>query len=508
MKKLSAILLCGWASVASAQTVNPPIIPPGGGASIFTNNTWTGTNTFNNTVTFNGAINGLTAAKLPGSAASIGAITTIATPQQYGAICNGNAANAAADTTGVQSAINSANWTIISGACMINGTLTITASNTRISGVSMAGGSLNFQGSGGQDGFLIGTNPDPSVCIGTTVPVACRQIGTVTLENLGVYATSRTGGYLFDLNGAANVIVSNINYFGWDLIKTQYVNNVTFEKFNGYANDTGSSVIYNYNAITTGTTTGDKWYRSDVINYNNVVLNAQNKGSTCHTVDGMVHTVRPNTMGLIACTYGVVYQNTAGSSSYYPQFYVAHDLEVDGGTNSAFTINGGNGFIIEGSQLDNTGSNAGTPANTVNIFPDTGASETRGIEISNTEIHGTWAETAFIDARNVTITNSQFYDANHAGTAGRPSIEVGAHADNVTINSSIIGPRLGDPNTTAYGVSVIAGATHITLGGNNYNGNTTASVSNATASSISFFGGIGFGGAPITVTTCATATAC
>lgn len=60
MTKLLHALLALWIATvftsAQAQTVNPPVIPPGA-TLIPLNNTWSGTNTFSSTTTFNGTVN-------------------------------------------------------------------------------------------------------------------------------------------------------------------------------------------------------------------------------------------------------------------------------------------------------------------------------------------------------------------------------------------------------------------------------------------------------------------
>ena len=48
MRKLLTVLLSSWTSIATAQTVNNPIIPPGASTLFPLNNTWTGSNLFNN----------------------------------------------------------------------------------------------------------------------------------------------------------------------------------------------------------------------------------------------------------------------------------------------------------------------------------------------------------------------------------------------------------------------------------------------------------------------------
>lgn len=424
-----------------------------------------------------------------------------------GIVCDGVTDNTSALNTAI-AGVTAGTWFVLpTGTCVISGTVVIGKSGVRITGQGENATVLQFSGTGVGDGFEIGTFAPVGSCVGTSAPTGCLQISGVSLSDMTVNALARLGGSLFNLNGAVNVTVENINFNGWDAIETQYVNNVLFANMVGYTNDNSGNIIYLHNSLTSGTTNG--WYRSDGVNFRQFVVNAQRKGADCVLWDGAVFTVRIDSVGLLSCNYGVKVFNTAGSGAYFPTFLMVNDLEVDDACSGGIYINAGSDFHISNSFVS-TQQCFGAGKFPLLINADIGASFTHGVYITNSQFHDSGAQAAAISGKNVQISNSAFFDTNHSGAGTVEVIKILANAQNVIISNTFAGQRYGDPAPPKYGVVVDAGvgAGPVSMVNMDFTGATTGNVNNLAASPVGWIYGIKTNATLNSATTCAAATLC
>jgi hypothetical protein len=417
----------------------------------------------------------------------------------FGVRCNGST-----DDTGAINAALAAGKAVElpAGTCNVAGTLSISVDNASLIGKGTGSTVVNCIGSGTADCIQVGTFPDPANCVGSTPPANCRQSYRNRIENLTVQAPSRTGGHLFDVNGASLPRIADIEYSGWNLLFAQYVNTLQVVNLTGYSRATaGDYAILLQQPITAGTTAG--WYRSDAISIIDTTLNAQSLGVSCVGIDGMVNTIRISRTALLNCARGIYVANSAKSASYYPAFLIADDLEIDGSSDTAVLIAAGSDLSFANSDIN---SKSCSSCMVFVVQPDSFYSVTRSIRISNSAVHDGPLGLLSLEAKAVTISGSQFYDSSHADSS--PVVEIGAAAANISISGSLVGQRYGDPAAPTLGVSVAAGASRIALHGNDYFGATSGSVANNTSNAISFIGGVSNVGAAIASTTCAAKTTC
>ncbi len=432
-------------------------------------------------------------------------------PLAFGAKCDATTDDTAAFQNAIASLGSSGGLiNVPAKTCKIAGTLSIPYSNISIIG-TMGATVLNFSGTGTGDAFAIGSMAASSSCTGASAPSACYQVSNIKISDMSVNAPSRLGGYLFDLNGVAGTsIIQNINYSGWDVIQTQYVNGPAFVNMNGHSRDTTGNAINIINNITSGTTAG--WYRTDAPYFNWVIVNEQQSGGNCMNVDGFVQTIEMYSVHLLGCANGLKIQNSAGSSSYYPGFIESFDLEIDGGTGTGVFITGGSDINFHNCDVDAINAPVGQLA--LYIGPDVGNSVTRTFKSNGCSWHDVKGTAVFISAKNVTMTGDHVFDTNKSGTGTYPSVEIGntaGNTDNIIISGSFIGQRFGDSAAQKYGVQVDAGNNGaVSLVGNDYSGGagTLGSVNNLSSNTIGLTGGISYAHSPITSVNCAAATVC
>jgi len=408
-----------------------------------------------------------------------------------GVVCDAVTDNTTAINNAIAGATDGAWFILPIGQCNVSGTIVIGLNGIHLSGQGLAYSTfLNFTGSGATDGFQIGTFASPSICTGGSAPSGCGQIYGVQVDNMSIGTDSRTGGYMFHIDGASQVTLRDIYYHGYAFLETQYVNNLLIESMNGYAyNSIGASMML-YQTITSGTTAG--WYRTDLITFDNFNLNNIHNGGNCLVWDGPVFTVRVNQTALLECNYGIQVNNSQASSSEYPEFLFANDLEVDSACSGGIAINAGSDFHISNSFFGTQYCNGSTGKFPLLINPDTGVSVTHGVSIVNSQFHDSGAQAAVIGGKDVYIANSSFFDTNHAGSGATPAIEIIAGAQNVIITNSLAGQRYGDPDAPNYGVIVDAGvgAGPVSLSNMDYAGATTGDVDNLASSPVGNIGGI------------------
>lgn len=427
-------------------------------------------------------------------------------PLSFGAKCNGTFDDGPALQAAVNSLSSQAGTVQLPNQnCTDAGTLVMQYAGLHLRGAGTGATTLTCTGTGAADCIQIGEFPTLGNCVGSVEPANCGQTYTTSVNDMTLLAPNRTGGYLIDINGASQVTISDIYYAGYYAFQTTFVNNVIFERLNGFSHATSQQAINLAQPITSGTSAG--WYRSDSITFNDFGLNAQSLGANCLNWDGDINTVRMQHVFMISCLNGMSISNSANSTSYFPQFLEADDLEIDSAAEDALSINAGRDFQIVNSYLNSSdaASGAGFP---LAINPDTGFSVTSGIMIANTEIQDAPNGAAYIGAKDVTMANDHFFDTNKASSGVNPTVEVLATGQHVTITGSFMGQRYGDPNAPSYGIVIDSGAGAVSLDNNNFSGALTGNVDNLSANVVGWVGGIENDSSINTNTSCAATTAC
>lgn len=422
----------------------------------------------------------------------------------HGAYCDGSHD----DTNAIQAEINNGNViTFPPGTCQINGTLTLSHSNIAFKGSGQGITTLHF-GASTADAIQIGTFPNEANCTGTSQPANCGKLSSITMSDVLIDASARTGGFAINIWGLNNSYFDRLFIKGWRIFNLDYFNNLSFSNIVGNGNDTNQEglVYLKQNVLSPA---GSHYYRSDVVAFNDVTIQGQNLGGIDFVWDGPINTVRAKHLVLLGSYNGMEIDNSAQSTSLIPTFLFANDLEIDGASHDGLLINALYDADISNSDIDilnNASNTSGTGAVVIN--PDSSFSITRRINISNSRIHDCPGECFITNARNVRLTGVLVEDTNKAGSGAFPAVEIGANSDNTTIAGSTLGYAFADSFFPTYGVTVDSGAAHTMLGGNNYYKATTGNVNNLSGQTISFFGGIDRNGAAITVNTCANVTAC
>lgn len=427
----------------------------------------------------------------------------------YGTVCDGSTD----DTTHIQNAINAASsgGTVVlpRGTCVVATSLSISNSGTHLVGQGTSATLLDFTTSTlNAQGIILGTNPSSSVCTGSVAPSNCQQTYNTSISQMSMEMPNGNQGFLIYINGASQTTISDlyVNSSYWFLY-VQFANTTILRDISAYSFGTTGYAIYLYQPITTGTSSG--WYRSDVLSMNDVTLNANAAGTGCFDWDGMFNTVRMKHVALLDCSTAFATANTQNSSSYYPTFLFAEDLEIDGTTSQGVQLNAGADFHFVNSDIDICSASSGDTSNyPFSTGADSSYSVTHGVWIVGSAIHCSPNGAAYINSRDTVMSGDMFYDLAHNTSQQWSSITFSSTAVDGQVTGSFIGRRYGDPDAVTYGVNVNSGASGISLTGNNYDGATSGSVINGSGNTIGFVGGTGYNNSAISVTTCAANSTC
>jgi hypothetical protein len=387
--------------------------------------------------------------------------------EQYGARCDA----AADDTAAIERAIEAAQKAgggivhIPVGTCLIKGTLHITRGNIWVRGEGR--GSRLLFANGAADGIEIGSRPS--------------QIYGVEISNIALDASGKTGGATVSMKNVAQSRLSDLVIdHAWEGFYAQRTNDIELDRVLIVASQTGTPFAL-------------KWYsppdnaqRSDVLVLRDVAIQMDYSGGDCLVWDGMTQTLRGFGVALLGCAYGLHIENTARSKSYYPAFGMFNDLEIDGATREAVRIEGGGAFYFTGCELadDNP---KGTDV--MEVLPDRAGSLTRGIFITGSSLHDAQNSAAIINARDVRITGSAFFDVSKAGNGVSPAVVIGEQAERVSIVGSALGYVFGQSFHPSYGVRIEHGADHVLLAEDDFFYARSGAVENLTSGMVQILGG-------------------
>jgi len=354
MKKLLLSLGLLWVSVANAQFSPGQLLTAGALNSQFSlysklsGATFTGPLTVPTLNTSNAAITGGTitglSAPIPVASGGTGANTaTGATGQlqylqgatgsvarsvtsklqdavsvlDFGAACNGSGN----DGPTIQSAITAVSVAgggivqIPASTCRTTQTLTITSSNVTLQG-------QNARGS------IIACATGASDCIDITGASAASQIYGNFIRDIRITQSGVTGSLVavrFAAQGGLERLVID--------------SPTTVTSLSGI-NDFRLRDVYFFMSAS-ATAPALKWFsavtgeRSDVLTLDHVTVNQNGSGQDCMAWDGNTQTLRIFGVNMLGCAKGLHIQNTSGSTSVYPQFLQADDLEIDSASSNA-----------------------------------------------------------------------------------------------------------------------------------------------------------------------------
>ncbi|QUD89083.1 hypothetical protein [Phenylobacterium montanum] len=419
-----------------------------------------------------------------------GAPSRVATISDLGAVLlgasgtnlSGSACTGGDDTDEINAALAKGGLVALPGrTCIISGTLNVTQSSTHLVGKGVGGTFIRCVGSSGADCIRIGGQS--------------KQVYNTTIEGVYVVAPSRVGGACIDIDGAANLLISRFALGPcFNSVSDTWSNNVVLEHFviQGVKGDYG--LLW--------TSPANDTRRSDVLILNDGVINALYSGADGLILDGMVQTLRLNGVSILGARHALWVRNTARSTSHFPAFVFANDLEVDGATLVSVQIDGGAEFHFTNSDLSNTSGSPGQGGADTDCFivnPDLGASVTRNIFVTGGRVGNCQQRAMNINARDVHITGVNVHSASKEGRSAYPQVELGPNAVDIDVTGGKIAYEFGDPANASYGVVVDPGATNVALTGINFSGNLQGEVLNQTRGSVNITGGIGHDNAPMPI---------
>lgn len=366
------------------------------------------------------------------------------------------------------------------GTYLFNNTATLTCSGTYIKGDGKAAVIIKAHGTSGS-----------LIAIGTGSPV----ITGVGISGITLDGSSRTSGECIDVTGAAEVKVEDILSTAgcWNGMLINYINNVHVVRasFQNILSGSGGFGIKWYTPVASGN-------RSDVLKLNQVTINNQCHGSDGIVWDGADYTLEIQQTNVIRTHVGFLVQNTAASSSVFPQELEADGFDIDGASLHAAWIQAGWNFSVVNSVWSNTTVACGTSdQEALRIDPDLGASVTRFVHLANFRAENTQQEAMYVNAQNFYSTNSAYSDASQAGVGSYPAVEIGPNCGYCFIVGSKLGPLFGNPIDTSYGAKIDVGSTGVVLADDDFYGNVTGAVNDLTNGGARIIGGVDNSGNPI-----------
>ena len=539
MRKILTALLLAFSSVASAQEVGetlsqlPQATTPLSGSELFYvvqgglskqtvagalafpaisalvsgNNTWTGTNTFTGAVT------------LPaGTAATNLGFTPIRVfnVTDYGAICNGSSANAAADTAGINAAIAAANVgtgafvDIPANQCFINATIVITKSGIIVRGQGEL--ATTITPTGAFDAFDFGyVNAYTNSHVGLrdlTISWASVPASGYCFGVLHTYYMQVQNVFCNNPNGGMNIGPS---YFG------EYDNVRFLSSYTGGSTGTGINFYGDSDPAGAGNHPNSNYFNNiymlspagGAFNYCFVDATSEDTNFVNFYCNGAG--TNDVLMSVQAATGG---QTFAIQNTRFTHLYTDNSSNQNCGFKIVGTTNG-NIVDTKINGLTSSGEAYAVGAGSYQGFCTQGPVGTiADLQIVNANLY-TWAGTGFNfqSGSNIQLTNvtSQDNYANGSGSGGTAGFDIGANVRGLSATNVSAGGSTYGAETQHYGWYIEAGASNVSIMGGSAIGNTVAPVSvgstvTTSPSTINITNVLGFNGNRACVTTTAAST--
>ena len=294
--------------------------------------------------------------------------------------------------------------------------------------LSVTGSFVNLKGDGPQGSFINCQNgASDCISIGSAASASRRQ----SVKGLGIIGTSKTGGAgihfvnTYDAT-AEDLALDNM----WRGIDVDYSTNSTSLRhitINLLASSTDKGIYFH--------AAGDGSNRSDALRLDNVVVSGQWGASTLLELDGFANTITGSGIRLLHAAYGIRIRNTSASASYIPQFGNLDDVEAEGFTTRALSMESGYDFRFSNSDFNNlTGSHGTTDDYAVACTYDSTALA-RALQISNSRIGLSQKSGVYSDCLNTALSNIVFASTSFAGVGSYPVIQFGSHASRATLGN-------------------------------------------------------------------------
>ena len=287
--------------------------------------------------------------------------------------------------------------------------------------------------------------------------IRCQSVRDMFIE-----APNSTAGYAIKMVDTYNVLVDRVMmehvFNGIHVLAP--ANSTTIRDTLIMPTRPGSQYGINWQAA------GDGSDRADVLYLNNVTMEGLWGNQIGVYWQGWTNTLVCSSLRILHMSYGMMVEQVGTDGSHYPSFLNAFDLEFEGFKSRALWIKDGAGFKIVASDINNLSGGDPSQGNAddyaIRIDADLSQSFTRSAQISDTRIGGCRQNGIWLDARDVLLSNIQFYTAG-IGTANTyAAIRVGPNATSVHM-VNIRGEEFGGAALVKSVVEIASGATRVTL---------------------------------------------
>lgn len=370
--------------------------------------------------------------------------------------------SSASDNTGaLQDAINSAQSRV--GPGNSNGSIIEIPPGTHnfLGTINITNSFIRLVGAGKQSTFLYFVNGSADCIVINGEAAQGGALRDSSIEDLGIISSGKTAGATVKFlntyrSGIRNVCIEG----GVTLVDVGPNTNASFIEWSTIVPNSANSLHGVYWHCP-----GSGAVRSDGLAIHNVTIEGQWSNATCVLWEGFAATMSAVELRMLHANYGLRVINPSNSTSYYPQFLNGFDIEAEGFKACAVSIEAGAGFKISGSDFNNlTGYSGQGNADTyaLQILPDIGFSYTRSVQISNSRIGLSRSAGAYINARDVQLSNVIMASTSMAGAGSAPAIKIDSACVDVQL-ANIRGEEYGGAGLASYAVQVESGATGVQL---------------------------------------------
>ncbi len=410
------------------------------------------------------------------------------TDPKYGAICNGNSSNAAADTAGINAAVAAAAAAgggvvaLPPGNCYTNATITVAVSSVQIWG--QGENSTTVTPTGAFDAFDFGY-------------LANATNSHVGLRDLSIIWTSTpTSGYCFGVDHTYYPEVHNIfcqNSYAGVAIGPSYFgeyDNVRFlSSYTGGSHGDGLKIYGDQNTIGSGThpvsNNFNDWYFLSPVGgafehdlgissaehtyFKNIYFNGANTNNVLMQVQDPSTATSP---GIQNTTFETIYSDNNASN-------MGCGIYINGNANGTIVDTKISNLIAAGEvPFVNSGSTQGVCVNS------TTPSQVADLKIVNANIYD-WQATGLNiqSGTDIQLTNVKTQNNNALNTLSAVGLDIGPNVSGLIATNLRAGGSTYGTTYQLYGVYLESGAQHIVIDGGDVTGNVLLGVDNLTLAS-------------------------